>query len=64
MKELKPDLAIIPGGFAVYKPIKDQCCPRKLNEWLSSGNHTFTFGGRMCEPTLADVAGWVNWMRP
>lgn len=64
----KTDLAIIPGGMTsilqpldvcVNKPFK-HALKRKWNAWLVDDKHTYTAGGRMRAPTLAEIAQWID----
>ena len=40
------------------KPLKD-ALSRLWNDWLMDGDHTFTAGGRMRQPTLSDISEWI-----
>ncbi|GFS82280.1 HTH CENPB-type domain-containing protein [Nephila pilipes] len=59
-RQIKSHLVIIPNGMtrllqslddSVNKPTKETI-RRKWNAWLSDGNHTYTAGGRMRQPTI------------
>lgn len=57
-----------PSDVAVNKQMKDTIY-RKYNEGLSSNHHTFIASGRLCEPTLKDIAECnfqfgMHWMHP
>ena len=60
--------AIIPGGMTsmlqpldvcVNKPFKD-ILQRKWQEWMLSGNHTFTAGGRKRRAELDVICNWIR----
>ena len=67
IKRINTDIAVIPGGLTsilqpldvcLNKPYKDGL--RKCwNEWMVSGDHTFTAAGNMCTASLTTVCAWV-----
>ena len=66
-KQHKTDVAIIPGGMtsilqpldvSVSKPFKNKL--RDLwTEWMSTGEKSFTKGGRVGAPDLALICKWI-----
>ena len=67
IKRINTDIAVIPSGLTsilqpldvcLNKPFKDGL--RKCwNEWMVSGDHTFTAAGNMCAASLTNVCEWV-----
>ena len=67
IKRINTDIAIIPGGLTsiiqpldvcLNKPFKDSL-HKCWNEWMVSGDHTFTDTGNMRAASLTTICEWV-----
>ena len=62
------DLVVIPGGMTSQLQVMDVCCNRpfkqgmrkKWNEWMFSGQHSFTPSGNRRKAGLREIACWVD----
>lgn len=68
LKSKKTDMAVIPGGLtsvlqpldvSLNKPFKDSM-RTKWNEWMASGQQTYTAAGNMRAASLPTVCQWVK----
>lgn len=67
LKELRTDLAVIPGGLtsmlqpldvSLNKPFKDNV-RRLYAEWMAEGDHAMTPGGKIKKPSVELLCAWV-----
>lgn len=67
LKELRTDLAVIPGGLtsmlqpldvSLNKPFKDNV-RRLYSEWMAEGDHAMTPGGKIKKPSVEILCSWV-----
>lgn len=67
-KELRTDLAVIPGGLtsmlqpldvSLNKPFKDNV-RRLYAEWMAEGEHALTPGGKIKRPSVELLCSWVS----
>lgn len=67
-KEFNTDIAYIPGGCTSLLQPADVSWNRPFkakiqemyDEWMFSGEHTFTAKGNLRAPTVADLLGWIK----
>ena len=68
LRSVKTDMAVIPGGLtsilqpldvSINKPFKD-CMRKKWNEWMSSGDMSYTAAGNMKPANLPTLCQWVK----
>src|SRR6218665_3059281 len=67
-RNLRPDMAVIPGGLTSVLQPQDVCLNKSCKvrllkiwvEWMSSGMATLTKGGNLMKPDIAIVVTWVK----